>query len=177
MDKEHFRFYIKVRTALDIQPIVIHNELCTVFGHEAPPLRTVQRWSKWFREGREAVEDEERPGRPIMETTPGNIEQIRDLINDDPYATIDELEAQSGLSHGTVQRSRFAPKSLLSIFFKSTSPVLIHSVERGQTIDHQYYIDNCLQPVIDEIKSQRPSLGIRAINFIMIMENRISINM
>ena len=171
----------------------------------------------------------------------------RDLIKDDPYVTTDELEAQSGLSHGTVQRiisdhlqlkkitacyvskyltnfqkaewvricqenllkfeqviwklcdmvtgdewlfyhkqigrkssntawvaredspptvvrrSRFARRTLLSIFFKSTGPVLIHSVERGQTIDHEYYIDNCLQPVIDQIKNQRPSLGIRTI--------------
>jgi len=69
-----------------------------------PPLRTVQRWSKWFREGWEEVEDEDRPGRPITETTSENIEQVRDLINDDPYVTIDELEVQSGLSHGTVQR-------------------------------------------------------------------------
>ena len=104
MNKEHFRFYIKVRTALDIEPIVIHNELNTVFGDEAPTLRTVQRWSKCFREGREEVEDEERPGRPITETTSENIEQVCDLISDDPYVTIDELEAQSGLSHGTVQR-------------------------------------------------------------------------
>ena len=104
MNKEHFRFYIKVRTALDIEPIVIHNESNTVFGNEAPTLRTVQRWSKCFREGREEVEDEERPGRPITETTSENIEQVCDLISDDPYVTIDELEAQSGLSHGTVQR-------------------------------------------------------------------------
>ena len=81
MDKEYFRFYIKVRTALNIEPIVIHNELSTVFGDESPPLRTVQRWSKWFRDGREDVEDEERPGRPITETTTENIRQIQDLIN------------------------------------------------------------------------------------------------
>ncbi len=93
MDKEHFRFYIKVHPALHIQPTVIHNELYSVFGDEAPPLRTVQRWSTWFRKGREEVEDEERPGRPIMKTTSENIEQVRDLINDDPYVTIDELEA------------------------------------------------------------------------------------
>ena len=55
-----------------------------------------------------------------------------------------------------VRRSRFARRTLLSIFFKSTDPVLIHSVERSQTINHEYYIDNCLQPVIDEIKNQRP---------------------
>lgn len=247
MDKEHFRFYIRVRTALQIQPTAIHNELHTVFGDQAPPLRTVQRWSKWFREGREEVEDEERSGRPVTETTPENIDQVRHLIDDDPYLTVDEIEEQTGLSHGTVQRiisdhlqlrkitaryvpkhltnsqkaervriceenlskfkqgvwrlsdvvtgdeswfyhkqigrkssnaawvahggtpptvvrrSRFAPRSLLCIFFKSTGPVLVHRVERGQTIDHEYYINNCLQPVLEEIKKQRPSQGLHMI--------------
>ncbi|CAF0996539.1 unnamed protein product [Rotaria sordida] len=104
MDKEYFRFYIKVRTALYIEPIVIHNELRTVFGNEVPSLRTVQRWSKWFREGRVEVEDEERPGRPITETTSKNIRQVCDLINDDPYVTVGELEAQSGIRYETVQQ-------------------------------------------------------------------------
>ncbi|CAF1677290.1 unnamed protein product, partial [Adineta ricciae] len=58
-----------------------------------------------------------------------------------------------------VRRGRFAPKTLFSIFFKSTGPLLIHRVTRGQTIDHPYYIDNCLQPLIDEIKHQRLSYG------------------
>ncbi|CAF1346347.1 unnamed protein product [Rotaria sp. Silwood1] len=104
MDKEYFRFYIKVRTALHIEPIAIHNELHTVFGDEAPPRSTVQRWSKWFRDGREQVEDEERPDRPVTETTSENIRQVHDLINDDPYVTVDEFEVQSSLSHGTIQR-------------------------------------------------------------------------
>ncbi|CAF1520388.1 unnamed protein product, partial [Rotaria sordida] len=39
------------RTALHIGPIAIHNELHTVFGDEAPSLRTVQRGSKWFHDG------------------------------------------------------------------------------------------------------------------------------
>ena len=36
MEKEHLCFYIKVRTTLHIQPTVIHNELYTVFGDQAP---------------------------------------------------------------------------------------------------------------------------------------------
>ncbi len=97
MDKEYFGFYIKVRTALDIEPIVIHNELHTDFGDEAPPLRTVQRWSKWFRDGREDIEDEGRPGRPVTETSE-NIRQVHDLINNDSHITVDELEAETGLT-------------------------------------------------------------------------------
>ncbi|CAF3770829.1 unnamed protein product [Rotaria sordida] len=167
MDKEYFRFYIKVRTALYIEPIVIHNELRIVFGDEAPSLTTVQTWSKWFREGRVEVEDEERPGRPITKTTSKNIRQVCDLINDDPKSVKKSSNAAwvaSGNYPPTVaRRSHFAPRTLLAIFFKSTGPVLIHSFKCGQTIDHQYFINNCLRPVIDEIQNKRPSLGIPSI--------------
>ncbi|CAF5030254.1 unnamed protein product, partial [Rotaria sp. Silwood1] len=84
MDKENYHFYIKVRTALGISPTIIRDELATVFGDEAPSYATVARWTQWFREGREEIEDEARPGRPVTETTDENIEQIRDTINDDP---------------------------------------------------------------------------------------------
>ena len=247
MSAENFRFYIKVRTALNIQARIIYDELYSVYGDQAPSLRTVERWSKLFREGREELEDEARSGRPITETTSENIEQIRLLINDDPYFTIEELQEQTDLSYGTVHRiltnhlnlrkitaryvpkdltdlqraervriceetlgkiqqgtwrlcdiitgdeswfnhkqlgrkssnaawmrrgdppptvarqSKYAPKTLLVIFFKSNGPLLVHRLERGQTIDHQYYIDNCLRPVVDEIKRQRPSYGTRGI--------------
>ncbi|CAF1449784.1 unnamed protein product [Adineta ricciae] len=38
-------------------------------------------------------------------------------------------------------------------------PLSIHHVERDQTIDHEYYIDNCLRPLVEEIKHQRLSYG------------------
>lgn len=243
MTTENFHFYIKVRTALNISPSIIHDELSSVLGDQTPSLRTVQRWSKAFREGREEMEDEGRPGRPITETTAENIEQVRLLIDDNPYITIEEVQVQTDLSYGTVQRiisdhlklrkltaryvskllndfqrservrickenlvkfqkgtwrlcdvitgdeswfyhqqigrkssnaawvsredpppivirrSRFAPTTLFSIFFKSNGPVLIHPIERGQTMDHHYYINNCLEPLVDEIKCHRPSCG------------------
>jgi transposase len=99
MSTENFRFYIKVRTALNIQARIIYDELYSVYGDQAPSLRTVERWSKLFREGREELEDEARSGRSITETTSENIEQIRLLINDDPYLTIEELQEQTDLSY------------------------------------------------------------------------------
>ncbi|CAF3931805.1 unnamed protein product [Rotaria sordida] len=232
-----------MRTALNIQAPVIYEELYTVHGDQAPCLRTVERWCKRFREGQEELEDEARPGRPISETTPENIEQVRLIIEDDLCVTIEEAQEQTGLSYGTTQRiitdhlqltkitarylpkqltdfqrnervricqqnlakfrngtwrlcnvvtgdeswfyhkqigrkssnaawvakgdppptiirrNKFDPKTLFSIFFKSTGPLLIHHVEWGQTIDHQYYIDNCLEPLLNEIRHQRPSYG------------------
>ena len=58
-----------------------------------------------------------------------------------------------------VRHNRFAPRSFLCIFFKPISSLLIHSVRHGQTIDHDYYIDNCLRPVIDEVKKPKTFLG------------------
>ena len=43
MTTENFRFYIMVRTALHIQTRIIHDELYTVYGDEAPSLGTVER--------------------------------------------------------------------------------------------------------------------------------------
>ena len=247
MNKEQTRAYIKLRTALSMQPKSIYDELRTVLGEEAPAYSTVRKWSRYFREGREEVEDEPRPGRPVTEATSDNIKEVRRLIDNDPYLTIDEIQVETGLSHGTAQRivsdhlqlkkitarwipkqltdaqraervricqqnltkfqqgtwrlcdvvtgdeswfyhkqlgrkssnaawtasgqspptvargSYFAPKTLFCIFFKTTGPVLIHRVERGQSIDHHYYINNCLRPLVNEIKKQRPSSGTHAI--------------
>jgi histone-lysine N-methyltransferase SETMAR len=222
---------------------VIYDELYSVCGDQAPSYATVKRWAKWFHEGREEVEDEARPGRPVTETTSENNEQVRLLIDDDPHITIEEVQEQTGLSYGTVQRtitghlnlkkvtarcipkdltdfqraervricqqnlakfqegswrlcdiitgdeswfyharigrkssnaawvgrgdplptvvrrSKFAPRAFFSVFFKSNGPVLIYRVEWGEAIDHHYYINNCLRPLVNEIKRQRPSYG------------------
>ena len=34
-------------------------------------------------------------------------------------------------------------------------------MESGVTIDHQVYINDCLNPIIQEVQSQRPSQGVR----------------
>ncbi|CAF1497357.1 unnamed protein product [Didymodactylos carnosus] len=56
-----------------------------------------------------------------------------------------------------VRRNRSELKILFSLFFKSNGPVLIHKVDKGKTIDHNYYIENCLKPVINEIRKQEKS--------------------
>lgn len=64
----------------------------------------IARWSQWFREGRENIKDEARPGRPVTEITSENIEKVRSVINDDSYSTGEELQVQNDLNHGTIQR-------------------------------------------------------------------------
>ena len=53
MNKAHIRAYIEVRTALNMQPQSIHDDLCSALDDKTPSYNTVVRWSKLFCEGRE----------------------------------------------------------------------------------------------------------------------------
>ena len=101
MNNENFRFYIKVHTALNIQPKLIHDERYSVFGDQGPSYNTVARW---FREGREDIQDQPRPGRPVTETTTEHIKEVPCLIDGDPYLTIDEIQVETAMSRGTIER-------------------------------------------------------------------------
>jgi hypothetical protein len=98
MSKENIRFYIQMRAALNIQPRIIHKELYSVHGDQAPCLRTVERWCQRFCEGQVELDDEARSGRPIAATTPDNIEQVCLIIEDDSHVTIEEIQEQTGLT-------------------------------------------------------------------------------
>ena len=54
-----------------------------------------------------------------------------------------------------VRRSKFEAKNFFSIFFKLNASDLIHFVDEGKTKDHNYYIENCLKPVVKEIWKKR----------------------
>ncbi|CAF3856335.1 unnamed protein product [Rotaria sp. Silwood1] len=77
-------------------------------------------------------------------------------------AWIDEGESPTTI----VRPSKFEPKTLFCIFFKSNGPVLIHDVDEDKTIDHNYYIENCLKPVVKKIWKQRKSAGTKGIKLL-----------
>lgn len=57
------------------------------------------------------------------------------------------------------RRSQFAPKFLFCIFFKSNGPLVLHGLDKGKTLDYQCYIENCLKPLVEQIKRVRKSSG------------------
>ena len=65
-----------------------------------------------------------------------------------------------------VRRGHFEPKMLFSIFFKSNGALLIRALDKGQTLDQSYYMDNILTPVIKEINKQRPIAGTKGIKLL-----------
>ncbi len=98
MDNEYNRYYIKIRTFLGINPKKICEELTEVLGPDAPSYATVKRWAQRFREGREDVDDDFRSGRPISVLTEENIEPVRQVIEDDPHSTYDDIMLETALS-------------------------------------------------------------------------------
>jgi hypothetical protein len=56
-----------------------------------------------------------------------------------------------------VRRNRCESGSLFCLFFKSTGSVLIDKVDKGKTINHNYYVENCLISVINEIRKKQNS--------------------
>ncbi|CAF1194271.1 unnamed protein product [Didymodactylos carnosus] len=65
-----------------------------------------------------------------------------------------------------VRRNGSEPKTLFCLFFKSNGPVFIHKVDEGKTIDHNYYIENCLKPVVNEIRKQEKSSRTKCIRLL-----------
>jgi [histone H3]-lysine36 N-dimethyltransferase SETMAR len=102
MEKEHLRFYIKTRTILEVSAKTIHEELTLAYGSDVVSYSTVQKWAKLFRDGRMEVEDDLRCGRPVSVVTEENIDLVRDIIEEDPHATYDDIAKESELSHWSI---------------------------------------------------------------------------
>jgi len=66
----------------------------------------------------------------------------------------------------TTKRGRFEAKTLFSIFFRASGPLWVHAVEADDGIDADYYIKNCLKPIIHEIHLQRLDTGTKGIKLL-----------
>jgi histone-lysine N-methyltransferase SETMAR len=102
--REELRGYIRLRTLLGIRPVDIHGELQEACGDSAPSYTTVQTWASRFKEGRSSVEDDPRSGRPSSSVTGNTSATVRELINKDPFLTLDEVAEAVGISHGSAYR-------------------------------------------------------------------------
>ena len=55
---------------------------------------------------------------------------------------------------------------MIVIFFRSSGPFLIHTVEKGNTLDNIYFKENCLSPAFESIKRQKYSSDLRGIKLL-----------
>jgi histone-lysine N-methyltransferase SETMAR len=102
MEKSDYRVYIKIRVALDKSPTEIHDELKAAYPDSFPCYSTVAMWAARFKNGRASVEDDPREGRPVTSFTEQNIELVRQVIEVNPHATYDEIEAETSINRFTI---------------------------------------------------------------------------
>lgn len=74
-----------------------------VYGDDCLSRSNVFIWHKRFSEGRESVDDDERPGRPRDARTPENIQKVREFIAEDRNATTRMIAEALGISHETAR--------------------------------------------------------------------------
>lgn len=79
-------------------------KLQQAYGDSVLSRAQVFRWFKEFSEGREAIEDEPRSGRPSTAKTDENVIKVRDLVRSDRRLTVRMIGEQLGLTHTTVHQ-------------------------------------------------------------------------
>lgn len=98
---EH-RAVIKFLTKQGKTQKTIKMEMDDVYRDSAPSLSTIQKWSSEFKRGRESIEDDARPGRPVEATSPDYIKLVEKIILEDGRVKVNSIAQKTNLSIGTV---------------------------------------------------------------------------
>jgi len=57
--------------------------LTVAYGEYAMKKSSVFEWNRWFKEGREDVQDDPRSGQPKPQRTGANVDRVRTLVRSD----------------------------------------------------------------------------------------------
>jgi hypothetical protein len=91
----------------NVHLVISHTEtlemLREAFGEHSLRRTALFEWHSRFKVGRVSVEDDKRSGRTSTSKTTENVEEIRELINEDRRRTIHEIADMVGISYGVCQ--------------------------------------------------------------------------
>jgi transposase len=98
MDKTEYHMVIKVFVKEGLTPIEIHSKFIKVYGDSSPSFSTIKKWAAQFKLGCTSLEDDSHEGCPKSATTPEIIEQVHDMVLDDPQMKVCEIAETIGIS-------------------------------------------------------------------------------
>ena len=75
-----------------------------VYGADCPSRSRIHEWFKRFQEDREALEDDERSGRPRNVVNEENAEIGREFITKEPKSSLKYMESELGISAASIYR-------------------------------------------------------------------------
>ena len=94
-----------------LTPNEVHEDMVATLGEDAPSYVMVNKWAAEFKRGRESLEDDPRPGRPVTVTTPETIAKIHDIIMADRRVTERYITIELGISQERVPTEYYKEKS------------------------------------------------------------------
>ena len=92
------KFYVRLGKSIE----EVTNDLVKVYEENAMAPRTIRKWVKRFKEGRQSTEDDQREGRPSTSTIKNQIEEVQRMVNDDPKIMIRTILRELNISLGSV---------------------------------------------------------------------------
>ena len=85
-----------------LTPKDIHNDMVATLGKDAPSYATVKRYVVEFKHGRQSLEDDPRPGRPVTVATPEMVNKVHDIVMTDRRVTERYIASTVGISQERV---------------------------------------------------------------------------
>jgi histone-lysine N-methyltransferase SETMAR len=98
MDKIEYRVIMKFFVKEGLTPNEIHSKFIQVYGDSFPSFSTIKKWAAELKRGRTSLEDNPREGRPKSATTPEIIRQVHDMVLDDWWMKVCEIDETIGIS-------------------------------------------------------------------------------
>ena len=98
------RSYCKIRALLVYSPSDIKADLDKVYGVNVLSYHMVARWVRNFKDGRESVENEPRPGKPLGSLGESEISAVKNAAETDARYTVEKIAEITNISSSTVFR-------------------------------------------------------------------------
>ncbi len=96
------RSVIKLMKSTGATPTQCWNRMRPVFGAETFSKTAICKWFKEFDEGRVSVKDAARSGQPRTAQTAANIERVRQTVDTERRASIQEISKHLNMSETSV---------------------------------------------------------------------------
>ncbi|XP_026327857.1 histone-lysine N-methyltransferase SETMAR-like, partial [Hyposmocoma kahamanoa] len=154
MEQIEFRAVIKFLTKQGKPLQTIMNEMETVYGDQCPGKTMIYKWHGLFKNGRESIEDDPRPGRPVEATTSDNVEKIEKFILEDARLKKKQLSALVGVSDTTILRILHDHLGMTKVSARWV-PRMLTPPQKQQRIDaSKHFLELCgaePTPILEQI--------------------------
>ena len=103
-----------------------------VYGDDCLSRSRIHKWFKRFQEGREALEDDDRSGRPRNVVNAVNAEIVREFIRKEPKSSLKYIESELGISAASIYRILTVNLGYIKVFAKFVPHTLNHSKKTSE---------------------------------------------